>query len=123
MTSLRSFFGRAFRGLVDVQLARPFLIVLLAVITTVPAAIAARGLDLKTDFSELLPQTKPSVVELRRVSARLTSASTLTLVAEVTAPNREGLARFADALVPKLNALGGGWVGSVDDGTLARRTF
>src|SRR5262249_31339827 len=88
-----------------------------------PAFLAARGLGLKTDFSELLPENKPSVVEMRRVSQKLTSASTLTLVAEVGKSNGEALRKFADAVVPKIRDLGPSWVGAVDADTSESQAF
>ena len=42
-------------------------------------------LDLKTSFTELLPESKPSVIEMRRTEGRLASNATLTVVAEVAA--------------------------------------
>src|SRR5579859_2207048 len=123
MGPVRSFFRRFFQAFAHAQIERPWLMVLLALVTTIPAVLAARGLDLKTDFSELLPDNKPSVVEMRRVSAKLTSASTLTLVAEVPGPNTEGLEHFADAIVPKIQALGPGWVGAVDAGNRESHAF
>ena len=92
-------------------------------VTTVPALLAARGLGLKTDFSELLPDNKPSVVEMRRVGEKLTSASTLTLVAEVPQGHPEALERFAQAVVPRIQALGPEWVGAVDAGNREAHTF
>jgi uncharacterized protein len=105
------------------QIERPFLIAVLALVTTIPAALAARGLGLRTDFSELLPDNKASVVEMRRVAEKLTSASTLTLVAEVRAPNPDALRRYADAIVPRLRALGPDWVGAIDAGTSESRAY
>src|SRR4051812_2141559 len=109
--------------LVRAQVERPWAVALLAVVTTVPALLAARGLGLKTDFSELLPDNKPSVVEMRRVGEKLTSASTLTLVAEVPEGHAEALERFAQAVVPRIQALGPEWVGAVDAGNREAHTF
>src|SRR3954451_6206146 len=116
MSPLASLFRRFWGFILKLQLERPWAIAAIAVVTTIPAFIAARGLGLKTDFSELLPDNKPSVVEMRRVSEKLTSASTLTLVAEVPATHPEALERFAEAIVPKIQALGPAWVGAVDAG-------
>jgi uncharacterized protein len=105
------------------QVERPWAVALLAVVTTVPALLAARGLGLKTDFSELLPDNKPSVVEMRRVGEKLTSASTLTLVVDVPQSHTEALERFAQAVVPRIQALGPQWVGAVDAGNREAHTF
>jgi predicted RND superfamily exporter protein len=105
------------------QVERPWAVAMVAVLTTVPALFAARGLGLKTDFSELLPDNKPSVVEMRRVGEKLTSASTLTMVVEVPQSHPEALERFAAAVVPKIQALGPSWVGAVDAGNRESHSF
>src|SRR6266542_6355332 len=111
MGQVRSFVQRFFQAFVRFQIERPWLMFLLALATTVPAVLAARGLGLKTDFSELLPDNKPSVVEMRRVSEKLTSASTLTMVAEVPESNTKAFEAFAAAIIAKVLALGPTWVG------------
>jgi hypothetical protein len=103
------------------QVRRPWVMILLVLLITLPAAWATRGLGLKTDFAELLPQNKPSVIEMRRVSKRLSSASTLTVVAE--GQNTEALKKFVDEAAPKIRQLGPEWVGAVDDGVKDARTF
>jgi predicted RND superfamily exporter protein len=116
MTEVSPIFRRFFNLLARVQVERPWLMGLIAVLTLVPAILATQRLGLKTDFSELLPENKPSVVEMRRVGAKLTSASTLTMVAEVPASHPEALEKFAEAVVPRIQALGPSWVGAVDSG-------
>jgi uncharacterized protein len=114
---------RFFESFARIQIERPWLVTVLALALTIPSLIAARGLGLKTDFSELLPDNKPSVVEMRRVSEKLTSASTLTMVAEVPATHPEALEAFAAAIVPKIQALGPAWVGAVDAGNRESHAF
>ncbi len=123
MNELLGRLQRFFCLLARAQVERPWAVALLAVVTTVPALLAARGLGLKTDFSELLPDNKPSVVEMRRVGEKLTSASTLTLVAEVPQSHLEALEHFAQAVVPRIQALGPEWVGAVDAGNREAHTF
>jgi len=123
MNQLLGRIQRFFYLLARAQVERPWAVALLAVVTTVPALLAARGLGLKTDFSELLPDNKPSVVEMRRVGEKLTAASTLTLVAEVPQSHTEALERFAQAVVPRIQALGPQWVGAVDAGNREAHTF
>lgn len=103
------------------QLERPWLVVALIVLTLIPAGLLAKRLELRTSFSELLPDDKPSVIELRRTSSRLAGASTLTVVAEGS--NVESLKRFVDALSPRLRMLGPNWVAGVDDGTRQVQQF
>jgi predicted exporter len=114
---------RFFYLLARAQVERPWTVALLALLTTLPAVLAALGLGLKTDFSELLPDNKPSVVEMRRVGEKLTNASTLTLVAEVPQSHPEALEQFAKAVVPRIQALGPQWVGAVDAGNREAHTF
>src|ERR1044071_8699353 len=123
MSQVRLLLGRFVQAFARFQIERPWMVALLALATTVPAVVAARGLGLNTDFSELLPDNKPSVVEMRRVSEKLTSASTLTMVAEVPASHPEALEAFAGAVVPKIQALGPQWVGAVDAGNRESHAF
>ncbi|HET9953473.1 MAG TPA: MMPL family transporter, partial [Polyangiaceae bacterium] len=117
MNSLRRLLIR----LIDLQYRRPWLIVALALLTMIPSALAIRKLEIRTAFSELLPDDKPSVVELRRVNQRLPSASTLTVVAE--AQQMELLKRFVDELTPKLRALPKTEVAAVDPGPREAQEF
>lgn len=97
------------------QVARPWHIVLIVLVTLIPSGWLASRLELKTAFSELLPSEKPSVIELGRVNKRLSSLSTLTVVAE--GQNAESLKRFVDLVSPKIRELGPEFVVGVDDGS------
>ena len=104
-----------------VQTRRPWIVVLVTLLTLVPAAWGASQLTLRTSFTELLPDSKPSVVEMRRVSKRLAGTSTLTVVAE--GQDTAALKRFVDAVVPQIIALGPSLVGGVDDGPRRMQEF
>src|SRR5438445_12315677 len=78
------------------QVERPWVVALLAFAMPAPAVLAARGLGLKTDFSELSPANNPSVVELGRVGDNITSSSTLTVAVRVAAINAQGRPELAD---------------------------
>ncbi len=80
--------------LAQLQIRRPWIVILAVLLSLFPAAFAASRLELKTAFSELLPDDKPSVVELRRVNERMAGMSTLTVVMQ-------------GGGVPKLEAHGG----------------
>jgi hypothetical protein len=110
-----------FARLTHVQLSRPWWVVLGVALSLVPTGWLASRLSLHTSFSELLPDDKPSVVELRRSEQRLASSSTLTIVAE--SANTAALERFVDQLTPKLAALDPALVSSVDSGTRDVRAF
>jgi predicted RND superfamily exporter protein len=103
------------------QIRRPWWVILLVVATLVPAGFAASRLTLRTSLSELLPDSKPSVVEMRRVSQRISGTSTLTVVAQ--GEQMSALKHFVDALSPRLLALGPKLVVGVDDGTRQMQAF
>jgi hypothetical protein len=104
-----------------VQVRRPWLVLGLVLLSLVPAAWLASGLTLRSSFSELLPDDKPSVIEKRRNEGRLTAASTLTVVAE--GGDVAALKRFVDALVPRLRTLDPKLVTSVDFGTKEAQAY
>ncbi|MBI5536894.1 MAG: MMPL family transporter [Deltaproteobacteria bacterium] len=58
---------------------------------------------------------------MRRVSQKLTSASTLTIVAQGN--DTAALKRFVDEAAPRIRALGPEWVGSVEDGVRDTQQF
>ncbi|MEB2313844.1 MAG: MMPL family transporter [Sorangiineae bacterium] len=107
--------------LAERQLRRPWVVVLLVLLSLIPAGFATSRLELKTGFSELLPDSKPSVVEMRRVNRRLAGTSTLTVVAQ--GKDAESLKRFVDEVAPRLRELPPDLVAGVDDGTRATRAF
>jgi len=110
--------------LARLQSERPWLFVLVAILSFLPSLWAAKGLGFRADFSELLPDNKDSVIELRRVSQRLAGVSTLTVVAEIPGgENPEALQRFVDELAPRLESLGSDWVGAVDYGVHGTQKF
>lgn len=106
--------GKSLARLADWQTRRPWLVVALVLLSLIPAGYRASKLQLRTSFSELLPDNKPSVVELRRVNQRLLAQSTLTVVAEASGP--ETLKAYVDAIVPKITALGPEFVAGIDAG-------
>jgi uncharacterized protein len=109
--------GRAqswFDRLIQIQTSRPIAVLVgVGAITAISLALASR-LQLITGFESLLPDSRQSVIELHRVSARNSSLSTIFVVLE--GENPAGLRRASNALVPALRALGPPWVGQVEDG-------
>lgn len=120
MTSRFGLRGALLR-LVDLQFRFPQWFLLAALLTLGPCVFVISKLKIRTAFSELLPDDKPSVVELRRVNQRLPAASTLTVVAE--SADTALLKRFVDELTPKLRALPKGWVAAVDPGPREAQRF
>ena len=103
------------------QNRRPLLTVLLVLLTLLPTGLLATRLSVRTAFSELLPDDKRSVIEMRHISERLTSSSTLSVVAQ--SENIDALKRFIDTLAPEIRKLDPKLVTSVDDGTRDVRAF
>jgi len=113
--------ARLHRWLAAIQVKRPWLVLFCALISLIPAGALASKLTLRSSFKELLPDHKPSVVEMRRVNEKLAGASTLTVV--ITGSNAESLKRLIDALSPRLRELPPEFVVAVDDGTRAVRAY
>jgi len=111
----------------ELQARHPWHFLALGLLTLLPALygiLGRGGLGFRPDFTELLPANKSSVIEMRRVSARLPGDTTLTIVAQIDdGKNRAALERFVDQLVPKLAALGPDKVGAIDYGVKDARAF
>jgi len=106
------------------QTQRPWLLVVLAALSLLPSAWFARRLDFKPDLSELLPDSKESVIEMRRVSKRLAGSATLSIIVRTSQPGKQReLEACVDALVPALYGLGKEWVGAVDYGVKDAQRF
>jgi predicted RND superfamily exporter protein len=103
------------------QLRRPWVPLLGALLVTSFFAVFAARLDLETRYDALLPDTQPSVLELHRVRARTANAQTVFILLE--GPDRAVLRAMGDALAPRLLALGPGIVSTADDGTREARAF
>ena len=112
---------RLIRALIDWQVVRPVAFLLFAAVVSIPAAILAWRLELHTGFDSLLPENKPSVIELKRVAERTAGVSTLAVVIDGT--DKIALEHLADALVGPLRALGPEWVGTAENGIHAEREF
>lgn len=114
---LASFIAR----LVHTQVRRPWAFIIAAVLVAIPSLHLARQLALNTGFDALLPENKPSVIELKRVSKRTAGVANLAIVADGT--DKLALQRFADALLPPLRAMGPEWVGTAENGVQAEQNF
>ncbi len=104
------------------QHRHPFRVLAVTLLTLLPMGYFSSQLTLKTAFSELLPDSKPSVIEARRTANRLAGVNTLTIAIE--SRDTALLRRFVDEVGPKLRALPPEIVAAVDDGPrLAQRFF
>ncbi len=96
---------------------RPAIPLVMAAVITAVAVFFALKLQLFLSFDALLPENRPSVVELNRVAQRTAGVSTLFVVLQAgPSTSTEALRKAADALVPEIAKLGPPWVGSVEDG-------
>jgi predicted RND superfamily exporter protein len=112
---------RLLRQLAWLQLRKPAAVVLAVASIAAAGAWRASRLKLVTDFSDLLPQDQPSVVELGNILARTRGLSNVFVVLE--GPDPLALRRIADDLVPRLAALGGPAVESARSGVQDARKF
>jgi predicted RND superfamily exporter protein len=103
------------------QVRRPWLVLFVCATLGALALGVASRLQLKTKFDQLLPDSQPSVVELRRVASKTSSASRVFVVLE--GGDRASRRKMADAAVPKLAAIGQPLVSDVADGVHAARDF
>jgi predicted RND superfamily exporter protein len=76
------------------------------------ALLAARRLELRSDFSELLPQDDPELKQLKQLGERIGGASNL--IVAVEGPDPTANERFADALAGKLRDLIGTDLSAID---------
>ncbi len=116
-----SLFYRALGGLVRWQITRPTQVLGAVGLLTAASLVLASRLTLNTAFETLLPESRPSVIELHRISARTSSLSTLFVVLEGQDP--AGVRKAVDALVPALRKLGPPWAGQVEDGVQEALAF
>lgn len=102
------------------QVQRPGIPILVTSILTILSLILAVRLQVLTGFEHLLPESRPSVVELNHVASRTAGVSTLFIVLEARDNSRPAptaaLRKAADSLVQELQKVGPPWVGSVEDG-------
>jgi len=113
----------------EFQNRRPLAVILLVLATLLPTGFLASRLSLRTEFTELLPDGKRSVIEARRIAERLSgrssagaaTGSTLSVVAK--SENVEALKRFSDALAPEIRKLSPKLVTAVEDGSREVQDF
>ncbi len=106
--------GSLLARLAEVQIARPWLPLLLVFAVSGFLAWRATHLELRTRYDQLLPENQPSVIELRRVEKRANDAQTAIILLE--GDDEKVLRQFGDAIVVKLTSLGAGIVSHAEDG-------
>jgi len=100
--------------LLSLQLIRPGWLTFGFGVVAVLAASLATRLQLRTEFTALLPEQAPSVLELRRVVRNLPASSKLYVVLEGNSPTM--LREYGDRLVSRLRAHGPPTVVAAEDG-------
>jgi predicted RND superfamily exporter protein len=113
--------SRLWRRIAVLQTRNPRVVLLAFALLAALGAWRASKLKLVTDFADLLPQDQPSVLELRRILARTRGLANVFIVLEDRDPAK--LRRIADALVPRLRAVGSPFVESARDGAQEARRF
>jgi len=98
-----------------------FAIAVAALVLFVLSIGAARSLQLRSDFTELLPQDDPELKELHRIGERVGAPSNL--IVAVSGPDPQANERFADALAKNLEALLGTDLRTIDYRSDAARPF
>lgn len=99
------------------QVRHPATLLIVAGLLTLLAVGYALRLRVLTGFESLLPESRPSVQELKRVASLTSGVSTMFIVLEGNGQTPVAKLRAAaDALVPKLQELGPPWVGHAESG-------
>ena len=108
--------------LADLQARRPFTFLLVFALLAGAGAWRASKLRLVTDFSSLLADDQPSVVELHRILKHIRGLSNVFVVLEADDP--AALRHVADVLEPRLRAIGSPYVARARPGVQdARRVL
>lgn len=94
------------------QLRHPWWFVVAAIVIAGVSFPFVKSLRINSDWSALLPESKPSVQDLKRVAGRLGGLNTLTVV--VQSKETDAIIRFTKDLVPKIKAWNAPEVRNVD---------
>ena len=101
----------------------PHAFVAAMLLSVVPALFLAARLELRTDFKDLLPADKPSVVELERVANLLAGAAGPSLTVAIQGDDLPAMKRFADALAGRLAQMGPETFAAIDLSASKEREF
>jgi uncharacterized protein len=103
------------------QARRPYTFLLFFMLLAAAGSWRASKLRLVTDFSSLLADEQPSVVELHRILTHIRGMSNVFVVLEGSDPAT--LRRAADVLTPRLRAIGSPYVARAQSGVQEARRF
>jgi uncharacterized membrane protein YdfJ with MMPL/SSD domain len=107
--------------LIELQVRRPWVPLGFVALVTIVFGVFASRLELRTRYEALLPEHEPSVLELRRVSARTALAQTVLVVAE--GEDTITLRAFGDEATAALVGLGPDTISSAEDGPHETKAF
>lgn len=110
-----------FERLARLQVSKPWVPLVVVAVITAGFGFFASKLELRTRYEALLPDSQPSVRELRRVQARTVLAQTVLVLLE--GGDRAALRTLGDALVLDLAGLRPDVISSVEDGPHETRDF
>jgi hypothetical protein len=103
--------------LAELQVHHPWRVLGVVAAITAVAVLLATRLTVQTGFESLIPESRASVQELRRVASHTAGVSTLFIVLQGNEHTpTDALRKAADAIVPELEKLGPPWVGSAESG-------
>ncbi len=114
------FIGGLIDRLAEAQVRRPLVPLAAVFAISIFFGWVASHLELRTRYDQLLPETQPSVVELRRVEKRTTIAQTVIVVLE--GDDEKALRELGDAIVPRFQALSD-ILSNVEDGVQEARQY
>ncbi|MEM7137365.1 MAG: MMPL family transporter [Myxococcota bacterium] len=96
------------------QTRRPYAILLIAALVSVVSIFFARNLGLDSRFIALLPESRPSVQDLERVSDRVRGLSALTVAVQSPSKDKAAMRKFIEDLAQELAAMPPEQIGIVD---------
>ena len=115
------FMGSVMARLANLQIARPWVVLIFVLAASAIFGWRASHLELRTRYDQLLPDSQPSVIELRRVEKRANDTQTAMLLLEGN--DEKVLRELGDAIVAKLVSLGPEYVTSAQDGVQSATKF
>jgi hypothetical protein len=113
--------GRWLARLARAQVTRPLPFVCACLLLALGCLLPASRLERRTRVEELLPQTRSSVLELKRLQANTANGSHLSVVVESGGVAQQRA--FGDALVERMSRAAPAWLVDCADGVHAARAF
>ena len=103
-----------FEKLANFQARRPYVILLIGVVVSIVSFYFARNLGLDSRFIALLPENRPSVQDLNRVSDRVRGLSALTVAVQSPSGDVDAMRGFVRDLAKRLETYPPDEIGVVD---------